>query len=101
MWSPQELRANYSRFKKVAAQAGNTKRIPVSTRFVLKSLSVVSGDTVWGTVNGVAKHALQMPANGYHVYNSFPADAVIVVNAGFELYIDIGLGKLFKVITGA
>lgn len=101
MWNSSELRRNWKRFNFLAAQPGNTKRIPVSTRFVLKSLAAVPLNTNWGTINGVVQQTPLMPINGTKVYNSMPADSLVVVNAGFELYIDSGLGKLKKLITGA
>lgn len=101
MWSQPQLRRNASKFKLMASAVGNTKKVPVSTKFVIKNIAAVGAVTAWGTVNGSNRSIPASPAGKYRVVDSLPADSTVKVNANFELYIDKGLGGLLKIITGS
>jgi hypothetical protein len=100
----RKLRQNVSAFRSlIATPAATTVQLPASGMFAVMNPAGASNGATALTVAGGQSHTIKVPAlaaGEFRLIGKLERSTEVVMTAGFDLYLDTGLGKLRKVVDG-
>lgn len=86
----------------LATPATTTLKLPANGLFFVRADSIkIAG--IACTVVGRTTHSIRAPAlaaNAFHPIGKLTIDSTVTMAAGYDLYIDVGLGKRRRVVNG-
>lgn len=100
----RQYRQNFSAFGSlIAAPATTTTKLPASGRFLVVSRAGAAAGTLAVSVTSTTNSTIKvkaLDAGAGQQIDFLPKDGVVTSSAGFDLKVDSGNGKYFKVCGG-